>query len=104
MADQIQIKWDSASGESYSASVEALQTYNPIPTIKASLRLKGRPGPDTIETIIKAAAEHGLDVSLTLTATFSSEDGVQLRLFPQPLDHAPALPDNFWEDFEKSKE
>ena len=101
MANQILIKWSSASGADYAASVESLQTYIPIPTIQASLRLKGRLGPKELDAIVQMAKVHGLEVSMSLTASFPTSEGQQLRLFPQPRDHAPALPADFWEDFQK---
>ena len=87
MSKQIQIRWESGLGGNYDTSVEALRQYRPQPSIKASLSIKGDLPEEAIKAIIGIVEDYDDVTTLAmLTATWSDEDQVQLRLFgPQAV-------------------
>ena len=93
---KIQIQWDSAMGTNYDDSVAALREYRPAPKMTATIRLKGHIPEVIMGELIDMAVEHGIDVGVTLTATWV-EGEEQLRLFgpglpkQDPVADIPAL-------------
>lgn len=107
MPQQIQIRWNSGSDEDYEASMEALRAYSPAPDIAASVRMKGTMSQQAVRDIVDLAGMFGLELQVTLTASWLDEDEVhQLRLFPAPvpepapdvLDEANAVLDVFGQE------
>ena len=89
MPQQIQIRWNSGADEDYEASMEALRGYSPAPDISAAIRLKGKMSQQAVRDLVEVAGQFGLEVQVTLTASWLDEDEVhQLRLFPAPVTRA----------------
>ena len=85
MPRQIAIRWDSRDGGDYGASVQAMREYLPMPTIEASVRLKGIIPEQALADIVDIAGEYLLDMQVTITATWDDESEIgQLRLFGPP--------------------
>ena len=81
-SQQIQVRWNSNQAEDYAASVNALNQYEPLPTIKVSLNIKGQIPQESLEEIIAIGQEHMAEIGLTLTGTWEKDDVVtQLRLW-----------------------
>lgn len=86
MTRQISIRWNSDMGQNYGASAQALKQYSPPPALSASVRLKGDMSELALQQLVDLASEYGMEVNVTLTATWADEADVQqLRLFgPKP--------------------
>ena len=84
-ASQIQVKWATGSGTNFRTSVAALLGYSPRPDVKGAIGIKGSMDPDMLEHLVQIASAAGLDVYVTLTATWTAEaQPEQLTLFDPP--------------------
>ena len=80
--DSIEIKWSAVDSADYEASLAALQTYEHLPKIKATIRLKGRISPEGVKRILQVAMDHDAAISVNLKGEWDAGDSKQIRLFP----------------------
>ena len=80
--DSIEIKWSSVDSADYEASLAALQSYEHLPEIKATIRLKGRISPEGVKRILSVAQDHNATIAVHLKGEWPSVDSKQMRLFP----------------------
>ena len=85
MSKQISIRWDSGMGDDYDVSVAALGAYRPLPDLTVSVKLKGSIPEAVLAKVVNLAEDNGLEINVTLTATWADEESFQLRLFPPPV-------------------
>ena len=81
---QITIRWNSSMGLEYEQSRLALESYDPMPEIKAAISIKGVLPDNVLRQIIMFAEDANPDteIGVTLTATWDEEAPPnQLRLF-----------------------
>ena len=74
MPNQIQIRWAEGEGESYEASLAALDNYDPPPTAKGAVSLKGNYTREGLDAVVALAQSLDVDGKLNLDLAYADAE------------------------------
>ena len=74
MPDQIQIKFREGQGSTYEASMDALRMYDPAPSLKGAVNLKGNYTAEALGRVVDLVQELEVDGKLALDISYADAD------------------------------